>query len=192
KRATRQLISNIATKLFVDRGFNHVSVDEVAAAADISKMTVFNYFPRKEDLFFDRNDDVQRLIRNALENRGRSSPIAALRTLTRGMVEQGHPITKTDRIVVRYWKVVANSPALRARALEQLEELERELGGWIAASVDAAHEDPLARMISGTILRAWRIALAETLRPRPSATFLQLLDHGFGGARAIARGTPYA
>src|SRR5882757_4729473 len=79
KRATRKLISDIATRLFDERGFDQVTVDEVAVAANVSKMTVFNYFPRKEHLFFDRSDDAQQLLRNALGNRGRRSPIAALR-----------------------------------------------------------------------------------------------------------------
>src|SRR5215211_7761821 len=81
KRATRQLISNVATRLFMERGFEDVTVDEVAAAANVSKMTVFNYFARKEDLFFDRGDEAQRLLRAALEGRGRRSPLTALRAL---------------------------------------------------------------------------------------------------------------
>src|SRR5882757_6013689 len=79
KKAMREHISDTATRLFIARGFEQVTVDEVAAAASVSKMTVFNYFTRKEDLFFDRTDDAQQLLRGALGHRGRLSPIAALR-----------------------------------------------------------------------------------------------------------------
>jgi AcrR family transcriptional regulator len=198
KRATRQLISDIATRLFIARGFEQVTVDDVAVAANVSKMTVFNYFPRKEDLFFDRADDARHLLRDALGSRGRRSPVAALRALTHDLVEQGHPVTKVNRDVAANWKVVADSPSLRARAFDLLDELERELGRMLAVSVDAPAEDPTARLIAATLLGAWRVAFGNALRRRsePVGTvrkvFLELLDRGFAAAGAAARGTPYA
>ena len=53
KLATRQQIADVAMRLFVQRGFDQVTVAEVAAEAGVSEKTVFNYFPTKEDLFFD-------------------------------------------------------------------------------------------------------------------------------------------
>src|SRR5262252_1457865 len=52
KRQTRQLIFDSARRLFEERGFERVSVAEVARAADVSEVTVFNYFPTKEDLYY--------------------------------------------------------------------------------------------------------------------------------------------
>src|ERR1700712_5361728 len=66
KRETRQHLSDIATGLFYERGFDAVSVAEVADAAGVSKMTVFNYFPRKEDLFFDRGPELAELFSEAI------------------------------------------------------------------------------------------------------------------------------
>ena len=63
KRATHQAISNVATGLFLERGFDEVTVAEIAEAANVAKMTVFNYFPRKEDLFFDREEEGRVLLR---------------------------------------------------------------------------------------------------------------------------------
>ena len=53
KQHTRERIASEAMRLFVTRGFDHVTVAEVAEAAEVSEKTVFNYFPAKEDLFFD-------------------------------------------------------------------------------------------------------------------------------------------
>src|SRR3954469_24816594 len=54
KARTRLAISDVATRMFIERGFENVTVAEIAAAAQVSVKTVFNYFATKEDLFFDR------------------------------------------------------------------------------------------------------------------------------------------
>jgi AcrR family transcriptional regulator len=198
KKATRQLISNIATSLFTERGFEQVTVDEVAAAAEVSKMTVFNYFPRKEDLFFDRSDEAHQLLRDALARRGRRSPLAALRSLVHELVEQRHPLVRIDPRVAGFWKVVADSPALRARTREISVELERDLARLLAASVDAPSGDPTARLLAALLLAAWRVAFREALQRQRAArstsggeVLLALLDRGFTAASAAARDTPY-
>ena len=83
--ATRQGISNAATRLFFERGFEQVTVDEIAAAADVGRMTVFNHFPRKEDMFFDRDEEGREILREALRQRDRR--VAPLETLRRLMSE---------------------------------------------------------------------------------------------------------
>ncbi|QFG77192.1 hypothetical protein DMB90_27655 [Raoultella planticola] len=65
KRLTRQQLSNTATELFIKQGFDNVTVSDIAAAAKVSKMTVFNYFPRKEELYFDRIDEIRQLLQDA-------------------------------------------------------------------------------------------------------------------------------
>jgi AcrR family transcriptional regulator len=92
KRETRQRISEVATGLFFARGFDAVTIEEIAAAANVSKMTVFNYFARKEDLFLDREEEVKLLLREALSERPKGqSPIDALRHLVDRLCEQKHP-----------------------------------------------------------------------------------------------------
>src|SRR5580700_2992271 len=78
--ATRQSISNAATLLFIERGFDHVTVDEIAEAADVGRMTVFNHFPRKEDMFFDLDEEGRELLRETLRKRDpHVTPIEILR-----------------------------------------------------------------------------------------------------------------
>ena len=68
--ATRQSISDTATRLFLERGFDAVTIDDIAAAADVGRMTVFNHFPRKEDMFFDREEEIQTMAFEGIRKRG--------------------------------------------------------------------------------------------------------------------------
>ena len=72
--ATRQAISDAATRLFVEHGFDAVTIDQIAEAADVGRMTVFNHFPRKEEMFFDRDAECHDLLRAALRQRDRDTP----------------------------------------------------------------------------------------------------------------------
>jgi AcrR family transcriptional regulator len=82
KERTRRTISNAATGLFMRDGFEAVTVAQIAAAAEVSVKTVFNYFPSKEDLFFDRADDVIGALVDAVVERPPGTTIMqALHTL---------------------------------------------------------------------------------------------------------------
>jgi len=58
KQKTKKLIADLATSLFMERGFHGVTVNEIAAAAEVSPTTVFNYFPTKESLIFDLEEEI--------------------------------------------------------------------------------------------------------------------------------------
>src|SRR5471032_3304797 len=93
--ATRQGISNVATRLFIERGFDHVTVDEIAAAADVGRMTVFNYFPRKEDMFFDLDEEGREMLRDALRQRDAGvAPVETLRLLAHRLVAEDSPYVR--------------------------------------------------------------------------------------------------
>ena len=65
---TRARISDVATQLFLERGFDGVTVAEVAREAGVSSVTVFKHFPRKEDLLLDRTDDAVEVLRSAVRD----------------------------------------------------------------------------------------------------------------------------
>ncbi len=75
KRMMRQLISDTATAMFLERGFEEVRVAEVAAACDVSEKTVYNYFPTKESLVLDREEPMAADIRRVL-GPGRRADVA--------------------------------------------------------------------------------------------------------------------
>ncbi|MGW7531673.1 TetR/AcrR family transcriptional regulator [Amycolatopsis sp. NPDC054798] len=66
---TRARILEVANRLFLERGYEAVTVAEVAREAGVSSVTVFNHFARKEDLFLDRAADVANLLRTAVRDR---------------------------------------------------------------------------------------------------------------------------
>ncbi|WP_223585950.1 TetR/AcrR family transcriptional regulator [Microbacterium sp. OVT16B] len=79
KAATRKNISDVATKMFLDRGFDNVSIREIADAADASPTTVFAHFPQKEALVFDEDDEQRDRLVSAV--RGRADGISINRAL---------------------------------------------------------------------------------------------------------------
>ncbi|GGO01974.1 TetR/AcrR family transcriptional regulator [Microbispora bryophytorum] len=143
KRQTRSLISDVASGLFMQRGFDNVTVAEVAEAAGVSTKTVFNYFPRKEDLFLDRYPEAVELVTQAVRERAEGeSPLAALRRLFLGMLREGHPLGGIAPGYEVFWQVILDSPALRARARELVEEFEGVLAGLFAEAAGSGTADP--------------------------------------------------
>jgi AcrR family transcriptional regulator len=184
KRETRQRISNVATELFFARGFDAVTIEEIAAAASVSRMTVFNYFSRKEDLLFDREDEVKLLLREALGERPKGqSPVTVLRRLVDSLCEQKNPFAHIDRQTVAFWHVVAASPSLQAR----LREIEHEAAEWLAVELAGPKPDGLARLVAGMVVLTWRTAYGEAIRvfergsstKKANAAFIALIDRSF-------------
>jgi AcrR family transcriptional regulator len=201
KQATRQSISNIATRLFTERGFDNVTVTEIAAAANVAKMTVFNYFARKEDLFFDREDESREVARAALAERPPGeSPVDALHRLAHELIEKDHPFTKFTAASSRFWRTVERSLALQARAREMSDELVNDLAKMLANSIGTSRPDAMAHLAAAQVVMTWAVAYTQALRrQRQGATadtvrsvFLDLIDRGFAGARASLKGTSYA
>ncbi|MDB4973547.1 MAG: transcriptional regulator, TetR family [Myxococcaceae bacterium] len=200
KRETRQTISDVATRLFQARGFESVSVNEIAAAAQVSKMTVFNYFPRKEDLYFDRGIEDLSLAERALHERGKGvSALAALRSLVHELVEQRHVQVRFTAVTSGFWRTVAESQALRARTRELRDEFENALTKLLQTSVGLDAKEPSARLIASMLVAAWRVAYTTALRRHRAgdaaaevrATFVGILDQAFEIIRKGARDSPF-
>ncbi|GAA3103061.1 AcrR family transcriptional regulator [Kribbella aluminosa] len=128
KAEVRARISAVATGLFLERGFDEVSVSEVAEAADVARPTVFAHFARKEDLFFDRYPEAEALVVGAINDRtAGTSAVAALSELLIELSDQGHPLSAIRGRFRRFWEVVAESRPLQARARELLQHLEEAI-----------------------------------------------------------------
>jgi len=194
KEATRQAISNVATHLFVEHGFDKVSVSDIAEEANVARKTVFNYFPRKEDLVFDREEEVRTLVRDALTSQ---PPVPAFQTLMRTLAETQHPLFRINERPVRFWRMVAESPALTARARELQVTLADDLAAMLSDAVGRPHTDPDARLAAAMLMATLVVAYGEALRVfrearDPRAAFTRVMERGFAGVDAALAGTPYA
>ncbi|WP_018544530.1 TetR/AcrR family transcriptional regulator [Streptomyces sp. LaPpAH-108] len=152
KRETRQRISDIATGLFLERGFMTVTMTDVAEAADVSVNTVYNYFPAKEDLFFDRADSlVDRLTRWVRgRDAGESAARAVLREL-RGEVEAVSPRLGLVRGYDRFMRVIHEAPPLRSRLWTLQQEIQDHLAASLREETGAAADDPRPALMAGQI-----------------------------------------
>ncbi len=154
KRETRQRISDIATGLFLERGFDAVPIAEIAEAADVSVNTVYNYFPAKEDLFLDRSKGVvERLSRFVrARDEGESAMRAVLREF-RAEVEAVSPRVGLMEGYATFLDVVENAPALRSRLWRIQQEALEDIEHTLREETGAASGDVLPTLVGGQI--AW-------------------------------------
>ena len=161
---TRARILEVATRLFLERGYDTVTVAEVAREAGVSSVTVFNHFPRKEDLFLDRAADAVELLRSAVRDRAPGVDVlASLRDVTLRLFDARHPLSGVNDRSIPFFRTVAASPALVARAREIASDLQRTLA-------EELERDPTFEG-DGTLLAAFFIAgygtvMVETARRR--------------------------
>lgn len=162
KQETRQAISGVATLLFLERGFDAVTIAQVAQAAGVAKMTVTNYFPRKEDLVFDRADAIIGSLAEAVAARspGESLLHAIRQDYARAVARADVP--SLGLASPAFTAMVEGSPVLIGRGLEILVGRERALGDAIAAETG---EDSAAQRVAAAALAApHRVLYAEGSR----------------------------
>ncbi|MEV7296270.1 TetR family transcriptional regulator [Streptomyces microflavus] len=160
KQLTYRAISDAAVAMFLERGFDKVSVAEVAAAADISKPTLFRYFPAKEDLalhrFADREDEAARVVGGRAPG---ASPLEALRRHFLAGLDRRDPATGLCDApqVLAFHRLLYGTPSLVARlyAYQGRSEaaLARALGGGVTA-----------RLAAGQVIAVLRILAEENWR----------------------------
>lgn len=159
RERSRQHISDVATRLFLARGFDAVTVAEVAAAAEVSKMTVFNHFPRKEDLLLDREPEIRALMTATVHGRpAGTTALKALRAFTLDLAEQRHTLSGLTDAATPFLRTVAASPALLTRVREITGELETALAALLGE--DETVTDP--RLLAALTIAAYRTVYAVT------------------------------
>ncbi|MET8571234.1 TetR family transcriptional regulator [Streptomyces sp. NPDC004783] len=157
RRQMVQRLSDVAVGLFLEKGFDAVSVAEVAAAAEVSKPTLFRYFPAKEDLVLHRIADHEgEAARVAGEG---PAPLAALRRHFLAGLERSDPVTGLNDHpdVLAFHRLLYGTPALVARAHAHLERSESALAGALGGDLDA-------RLAAAQIIAVQRVLAQENWR----------------------------
>ncbi len=189
KLRMRAELAGQAMRLFVERGFDRVTVAEVAAAANVSQKTVFNYFPTKEDLFFDEVPEREAAIVDALRNRAPGeSIITALRRLQVGECNR-----LSSPAFATFARIIEESPALQAKELEVMAHFAQVLAAAIEGEAGVDERD--ARIAAGLLIsvhrQLFRGARKQALAGRHGAAAARglrddleraysLLEHGLG------------
>jgi AcrR family transcriptional regulator len=138
RAATRQAIADAALALFLERGFDRVSVNEIADKADVSTTTLFNYFPSKEALLFDREDDLDTQVAEAV--RGRTPGTTVLEALRTHALATWVPLA-LDVKFVRLRTLIVTTPALRTFREQSWLQHASALASVIASELDRPTDD---------------------------------------------------
>ena len=181
KLEMRREIADAAMRLFVQRGFDHVTVSEVAAAARVSEKTVFNYFPTKEDLFFDEVPERQAAVIAAIRNRTPGeSIVGALRRLQAAdcprLCSAGFAV---------FARIIEESPALQAKELEVMAQMTELLAAAVRDELGAHEVDAkiAANMLVAVHWQLFRNARAQALAGRQGPAAVRRLrsdlDRGY-------------
>ncbi|MFI1226978.1 MULTISPECIES: TetR/AcrR family transcriptional regulator [unclassified Streptomyces] len=183
KQLTYQAVSDAAIAMFLERGFDKVSVAEVAAAADISKPTLFRYFPAKEDLvlhrFADHEDEPARVVAGRPSG---DSPLDALRRHFLDGLDRRDPVTGLCGVpqVLAFLRLLYGTPSLVARlhAYQDRSEaaLARALGGGLPDRLAAGQIIAVLRILA---LENWRRIDAGESVDRVYAGAVQAAEEAF-------------
>jgi AcrR family transcriptional regulator len=144
KRQTRELLAETARRLFTERGFERVSVAEIAREADVSEKTVFNYFPTKEDLVYWRLESFEEELLDAIRSRAEGESVldafGRFVAAPRGMLAS--PDEERRERLAALSRMIAASPALLAREQQIFAGYTESLAALLALETDTAGIEP--------------------------------------------------
>ncbi len=163
KNKTRLDIVRAATQLFVTRGFDKTTMDDIADAAEVSRSTLFRYFGNKEAMVFPHQDErLGVFIKLVSEPLANESPFATVR---RGLLHLAEMFYAAREELSVQQKIVVSSPYLQARELAFYDEWERAIRIAVVDPYDgSAEQTNRAKVASSTIFATVRTALTEWLQ----------------------------
>jgi len=174
KRLMRQELSDTATTLFMERGFDGVRVAEIAEVCGVSETTVFNYFPTKEALVLDRLETTMASLRDSLSAPG-AEPIEAtvrvldteVRTMTDWLANQDDPARAAEEMV-RFGELIRATPSLRAYQSDMSDQCVTSAAEILARAAGVDPEEPEPQVAARALIGLWHVQ-SQSLRRHLSA-----------------------
>jgi AcrR family transcriptional regulator len=175
KRAqTRDEIIDAALTLFEQKGFDGATIDDVAAAADVSPRTVFRYFATKEDLVFFGQDEENRRILAMLRSVPRGNDaIGAIMRVTRTILLESSPSSEQ---LMRSQRLVHATPSLRVYEGKMRREIERIVAGALVPARPTRAETLRGRMMAAVYVAALDAAMSSWMEAGARGTPVRELD----------------
>jgi len=159
KREARAEITRVAKRLFASRGFPAVTVDEIAAEANVSRRTFFRYFPTKEAVLFGRRAEQLEALEAALvPSSAAEAPFATVRRALLALAE--HHLAERAEVLADH-AIVAASPELLARDLEWDQRAFTRIAAALARGSRGKAGARRARLASGAIVGAIRVVIED-------------------------------
>ena len=190
KRLTRAALAANAQRMFSERGFDQVTVAEIAELSNVSVKTLFVYFASKEDLVFADEYVLLEQMRERLGARAPGSgPSAAIRALAHDLIGGSPDSQDNSDGIVAFARLVGDHPALHSRLQLMWERYEQGLAESLAAEHGASAPDPRTRATAALLITPFRVLTSSDVRTRATAadvvtwidTCFDLVEAGIGG-----------
>jgi AcrR family transcriptional regulator len=178
RQRTRETVADTALRLFAARGFDQVTVEEIAEASEVSPRTFFRYFGAKEDTLFAESDAGRDILLHALATQPADAPVLdALQAAMRSIV--GYYADQRDRLRMRH-QVVESSLSLRTRTAERQQRWESDVVDHVRISGRAGDMDDLElRLLVASTTTALRVAVETWVAAGSDAALADLLEVAF-------------
>ncbi|WP_424952695.1 TetR/AcrR family transcriptional regulator [Deinococcus sp.] len=163
----RQQLSDVATRMFLERGFDAVRVADVARACGVTEKTVFNHFPTKESLLSDRWDHTIEALRTTLSDPAAVPIDAALEVLEAELgylMSSGRQQGSSLAQVRRFGELVRSTPSLLAHQRRALDTLNRVAAVALAARTGSSPDDPEPLITAAAITGLWTVFFQSVQR----------------------------
>jgi AcrR family transcriptional regulator len=181
KLKTRTAIQREAMRLFLDKGFDATTIEDIAEAVEISPSTFFNYFPSKEEVVF--QDDLDPLILAAFDAQPKEmNPIARLRAAMRTVF--AHLTPDQDLLMRQRTRLMVSTPELRGAMLSQFADLVDQIAALLASRTGRHPQDFAVHNIAGAVLGVLMAAIV-VIAEDPKADLVQLADGALAHLEAV-------